>query len=175
MSQVKKLSVATVWGKISLADLIAQRRIHVMRVLGVAVSTKAGTSNYGDWRCLAGSFKATNPATGEISEAAVLFLPDVALVPIEVGLHMPGAHGVEFALDLFVEYVADKPGAKAGGSPYEYTFEPILTAAADSPIAIIEAKIAAQMLALAGPSPVSGNEGEKTAPAPAQAPTKRRR
>lgn len=144
MSQVKKLSVATVYGKIKLTDLIAKRTMPLMRVIGTAVSTKKGVTQYGEFTALQGNFKAVNVETGEESRAASLFLPDVALLPIVTALSSPDARGVDFAIELQVKYVGDDAGHKSGGSVYEYTFVPLLDMGADDPIARIEARLAAQ-------------------------------
>lgn len=162
MAQVKKLSVATVFGKIDLKKLIAAdekgETVPVMRVMGSAIGTKTGDSNFGPWTALQGQFKAINLDTGETSEAATLFLPDVALTPILVGLAAPGARGVQFAIDIHAKYAAD---AKPGGVPYEYTFVPLLPAEDTDPIKQLELRL----LALAdGNKPASDDKGGDAQP-----------
>jgi hypothetical protein len=121
MAQVKKLSVATVYGAIDLKELLnAGRPLAVMHVGGTAVGTKTGQSPYGEWIALIGEFTAINAETGEMSEAAQLFLPEVALIPIQTALAREGARGVEFAITVYAQPSESK---KPGGSPYEYTFE----------------------------------------------------
>lgn len=145
MAQVKKLSVATVYGKIKLSDLMDPKNkdgFPVMKVYGSAVSVKKGLSSFGEWEALQGRFKAINPSTGEISEAPTLFLPGVALVPIQVALSAPDSRGVEFAIELRVKF------SEESQTKYEYSWVPLLPAGADDPIARIEAK----MLALAAPA-----------------------
>jgi hypothetical protein len=157
MAQTKKLSVATVYGKINPKTVLdATEPIKVMRVIGQAVGTKSGESNYGAWTCLVGQFKATNPETGETSEAAVLFLPDVALVPLQVALAQGDTKGVAFAIDIFVKAATN---TKPGGSVYEYSFENVLPPAENDPIRQLEEKIAS----LALPAPTHAAEAEKTA------------
>ena len=60
MAQVKKLSVATVFGKIDLKALVkadeAGTPIKIMRVVGSAVSTKQGETAYGPYTALLGQF-----------------------------------------------------------------------------------------------------------------------
>lgn len=160
MAQTKKLSVATVYGKIKLSELIKAKTIHLMDVMGVAVREKKGLSSFGEWSALEGRFRATNAATGEVNESSTLFLPDVALTPIQVALSAPDAKGVEFAISISAKYVAEDEGHKAGGSPYEYTWEPILSMGSDDPLARISAKIEAQKLALAGPKVESTSTAE---------------
>lgn len=160
MSQVKKISVATVFGKIDLKELLAApaETIKVMRVLGSAVGVKEGESNFGHWKALMGQFRASHPETGEVFEAPILFLPEVALTPILVSLTQPGARAVEFALELSVKYVNN---SKPGGVPYEYTWAPLLAPDADDPIARLEARIAATAQA-ALPSPTGdGGDGKQ--------------
>lgn len=148
----KKISIAKVFGKISGA-LIAKTggdTIHVMRVLGSATGIKEGTSDYGDWKALFGQFRATNPETGEQTDAATCFMPDVALDMVAAALAQ-GATAVDFAFDVFA--VLDDT-AQCG---YTYRVTPLLQAAEDSPINRIEAKMAA----LALPAPKDEKKGGK--------------
>lgn len=168
MSQVKKISVATVCGKIKLSELIAKKVVPLMEVTGMAIGVKTGISSYGEWKALEGRFSATNVETGEVSEASVLFLPDVALVPIEVALKSPGTQGVEFDIRISAKYVAEDEGHKSGGSPYEYTFENLSPQSADDPIA----RIKARRLALAAPKTVEHAAIEKGAEVAAAAAVK---
>jgi hypothetical protein len=148
MAQVKKLSVATVYGKIDLKKLVAAHdkgdALPVMRVIGSAIGSKSGVSSYGDWTCLLGQFQATNSDTGEVSEAAALFLPDVALTPILVALSRPECKGVEFAIDVSAHYVEN---SKPGGVPYEYRFNALLPPDENDPIS----RLNARLLALSAP------------------------
>ncbi len=140
MAQVKKLSIATVFGKIDLEALIKapEQAQKCMRVIGRAVGVKEGMSSFGDWKALQGQFQATNLATGEVFEAATLFLPDVAMTPLLVALSTEGSRGVEFAIDVSVKYVKN---GKPGGVPYEYTWEPLLPPDASDPIARLSARL----------------------------------
>lgn len=152
MSNIKKLSVKTVYGNIDLEKLIKapNKELHVMRVMGLAVGVASGESTYGEWQSLRGQFEATNPETGEVSESSVLFLPDVALTPILVSLSRPEVKGVEFAIDISVHYAQSK---KPGGSPYEYSFRAILPPDENDPISRLKARV----LALAAPTPAAGD------------------
>lgn len=161
MSQVqvlKKISAATVFGKVDLKELLKApgETIKAMRVLGLAISSKTGMSSYGEWTALLGQFQASNLATGEVFSGSTLFLPEVALTPILVALSAANTRGVEFAIDVHVKYVND---AKPGGSPYEYTFVPLLAPDANDPVSRLAAKVAA--LALEAP------KGDATGEAPA--------
>jgi len=172
MPQVKKLSVATVFGKIGLKELIkadetgpgavagadgkmSGGKMPLIRVIGAAVGTKTGNSSYGDWTALLGQFKAINLDTGEQSEAATLFLPDVALVPIQVALSGPDSRSVEFAIDIFATLRKD---GKPGGVPYTFEWSPLLPSGANDPIRRLEEQIAA--LALPAPPPAADDKAE---------------
>ena len=151
MAQVKKISVATVFGAVDRKQIIesAGKPVPIMRVLGQAVGVKSGTSSYGDWNCLVGQFKAINLQKPEITlEAAQCFLPDVALIPLQVALSGNDARGVQFAIDIFANL---SNNTKPGGSLYEYSFENILAPSDTDPIAAMERKIEEQMRALAAP------------------------
>ncbi len=163
MAQIKKLSIKTVCGPVDVKKLIAApgEKMDLMQVLGNAVAIKNGTSSFGEWTALEGVFEATNIATGEISAASVLFLPDVALIPLRVALSAEGARGVEFAIKIGVKYVND---AKPGGSVYEYTWEPLLPPSDTDPISRLKAKLLA-LPAPEGFTPVSKPENKTSAPA----------
>ena len=139
MAQVKKISVATVYGKIDLKTLIEKSSMPIMTVIGLAIGTRVGQSAYGDWTALVGQFQAANAETGEVMDAAQLFLPDVALLPIQTALARPECKGVEFAIQVSVHYAAD---AKPGGSPYEYSFEPLLPPDENDPISRMKVRLA---------------------------------
>ncbi len=168
MAQIKKISVATIFGAITdamLALILQGQKIHVMRVWGVAVGVKKGISNYGEWVALVGDFKALNPTTPDtVQRASQCFLPEIALLPVQVALEQSGNQSATFGMDVFITRALNP---KPGGSVYEYTFEPLVAASADNPLARLEAEIgktlALQHAPAAAPAP---------APAPAAEPTK---
>ena len=145
MAQSKKISVATVYGKIKLSELMVKKTIPLMEVFGVAVKVVTGISNFGEWSALQGKFEARNMETGEIHQAPQVFLPNVALLPIQVALAQGSA--VSFAIRLSAKYVAEDAGHKAGGAPYEYTFDSMVPPAADDPLE----QMRTRLLALAAP------------------------
>jgi hypothetical protein len=155
MAQVKKISVATVYGKIALSALMAapNKTLDIMQVVGVAVGIDKGESSYGDWECLKGDFEATDAKTGVVVRASTCFLPPVAMDAIKVGMSQMGTgRGLEFAIKVIAKYVAEDEGHKSGGSPYEYSFEHLLKPSAESdPILKLKAAIAAQAQALEAP------------------------
>jgi hypothetical protein len=137
----KKISVAKVFGKINAA-IIAKAggtSIHVMRVLGSASGVKTGVSDFGEWSALTGQFRAMNPETGETTDAAQLFMPDVAQEMVIAQL-TGGAVAVDFAFDLFAEL------DETSSVGYTYRATPLLNEG-ESPIIRIESKL----LALAPP------------------------
>lgn len=162
MANIKKLSVATVYGKIDLKKLVnAEGPLRIMRVIGNAIGHKTGTSQYGEWTALSGMFEATNMETGESHQSSQLFLPDVALTPIMVQLAQPGVRGVEFVIDITVRH---NPDARPGGSAYEYGFDTVLKASESDPISRLKSMLAEQAAALPAPTTTPA-----AAPAPAAA------
>ena len=83
-TQIKKISTAKVFGPVKLSELIKApgQRMDLWAVMGMAVGTKEGESDYGNYTALEGTFEATNCKTGEVFRSATCFLPDVALIPI---------------------------------------------------------------------------------------------
>ena len=154
MAQVKKLSVAKVFGKIDIAALMtvvngvatpSESPMHVMRIGGLATGTKEGVSDYGNWKALQGDFVAYSAKDGAEQRAPYAFLPDVALVPIEVALAQANTSGVRFLIDVFVKYDAES------STKYVYTFEPVVKPQGEDPVA--------QLLAMAAPFTVKGKDG----------------
>ena len=172
MAQVKKISVATIFGKIPLKELMAAdekgQTLPVMRVLGSAVASKTGTSAYGDWTCLLGTFEAIHAGDGSVHRAAQFYPPEIALIPILTALSQPGCRGVEFVIDISAKFVND---AKPGGSVYEYVYDHVLPPDANDPItrlADLASKTATRsfgVLKIAGPAPAE-TPAETPTPAP---------
>lgn len=143
MAQVKKLSVATVHGRVDIKAVVnSEKPLPVMKVIGQAVGLKTGQSNFGEWTALLGRFEAWNN-DGEQFEASQLFLPEVALIPIRVALAAQGTRSVDFAIELFVKPTTN---VKPGAAPYEYTFVDLAPPAESDPLQRLRS------LALAGPS-----------------------
>jgi len=145
MSQLtKKISTAKVYGKINVRKLPEDGTVlNLFSIIGVAVGTKSGTSDFGDWTCLVGQFEATNLETGAVVSSANAFLPDVAQGLIEAQLNQEGTSQVQFAFVI---------GARADeGSPvgYSYTAQPVLAPDAKDPLAELRGSVSA--LALEAP------------------------
>ena len=143
MSQLtKKISTAKVYGKVNVRKLPEDGTVlNLFSIIGVAIGTKSGTSDFGDWTCLVGQFEATNLDTGAVMASANAFLPDVAQGLIEAQLAQEGTQQVQFAFVI---------GAKADEqSPvgYSYTAQPILPPDAKDPLEDLRKSV----LAIAAP------------------------
>jgi hypothetical protein len=140
----KKISTAKIYGKINVRKLPEDGSVlNLYTVIGVAIGTKSGTSDFGDWTSLVGQFEATNMETGERLSSANCFLPDVAQGLVEAQLAQEGTQQVQFAFVI---------GAKADeGSPvgYSYTAQPVLAPDAKDPLAELRGSVNA--LALEAP------------------------
>lgn len=149
MAQVKKISVAKVYGKIDKKELLTvvdgkivpkEGNTFVMRVGGIATGTKNGVSDNGPWTALTGAFKAWSAKDGEEHEAAICFLPMIAMTPLTVALSQASAQGVRFLIDLFVFHVEPEAGREHIG--YEYTFVPVVKPTGTDPLAELLAQAA---------------------------------
>lgn len=149
MESVKKLSVATVCGRVKVAE---GEKKSLMRVVGVCIGTKTGTSQYGDWTALEGSFKATNIETGEVVHSGICLLPDVALTQILVARNAANNNPVEFAVDIIVTGDTDP---KPGSIGYSYSANWLIESGGDDPLKAIEARLLALPAPVALPAPTA--------------------
>ena len=137
MKILKKVSAATVFGDVKKLRATAEKgggeSVPVMRVMGVAIGTRTGTSQYGDWISLRGQFSATNLETGEEFRGSSLFVPDELTDMIAAQLSQD-VKSVEFAVDIGVR----ESDAVIG---YEYTVEPLIEPAENDPLKSIAARI----------------------------------
>ena len=132
----KKLSTAKIVGKINVRKLPEDGTIqNLYTVIGMAVGTKSGTSDFGDWTGLVGQFEATNLETGERFASANLFLPDVAQGLIEAQLANAENHQVQFAFVIGAMADSNSPVG------YSYTAQPILPPDAKDPLADLRASV----------------------------------
>ena len=115
-SLVKKISTATVYGKITNEDKVKPKALY--RVFGLAAGTKTGSTQFGDWSCFVGEFQAVNLETGEIFNSGKCFLPEI----VESGIlaQLSQAEGVKFAFEIGI-----KPNEDLGIG-YEYTAKSLL-------------------------------------------------
>ena len=127
MELIKKLSTKTIVGKITRGDVPAKGIKPMFRVMGTAMGTKSGQSNYGDFLAFRGNFKAIRIEDKEVFASAVCFLPQMAtdiLLPAVEHNIASGGTGVMFAFDIGIKAADNAVG-------YEYTVIP-LTDTADS-------------------------------------------
>lgn len=125
-TQVKKITVAGIHGPIDVKKILnTEEPLSVMRVYGNAVSHKNVPTPFGESTCLLGQFEAIGTETGLVQQAAQLYLPEVALIPILAAMMADDGktRAVVFAIELFVGQAQNK---KPGGSVYEYTFKPLM-------------------------------------------------
>lgn len=117
MSQVKKISIAKLCGKLRAPELFKEgkTRVLICTVVGIATGTKHGVSDYGEWTALIGSFRATSKIGDEKTmDSPQLFMPDVAQMPISAALE-GGANMAEFAVGI----IAVEDEESATGYVYE--------------------------------------------------------
>lgn len=163
MPQVKKISVKTVYGQIVPSKLIAApgQRLHVMTVVGIATSSKGVMSDMGESTALMGDFEGVNPETGEALRASVLYLPNIALMALQVAMATSSNGSVSFGIDVWAEYVAEKPGFR-GGAIYEYTFAPIVPPTEENDLILrLKAQYTKSLKALAAPAGETPSEPAK--------------
>ena len=136
----KKISIAKIYGKVNAAVISNKSagtgEIHVMRVLGSATGIKEGVSDYGDWKALTGQFRGIHPETGEITDAATCFMPDLCLDMVAAEISR-GAVAVDFAFDVFATLDETAPVG------FTYRAVPLLQASGESPITRIANKLQA--------------------------------
>lgn len=133
-SLLKKISTQTVYGKIKNEDKVEPKSLY--RVFGLAVGTKTGNTQYGDWSCFVGEFQAVNLATGEVFNSSKCFLPEI----VEAGImtQLSQAESVKFAFEIGV-----KPNEEIVIG-YEYTAKSLLQAQPNN----LLAEMAQEVLAL---------------------------
>lgn len=113
---LKKLSVKTVYGKVSVRDIPKGGSIPIMTVFGRAMAAKPIQTPLGDSLAFHGDFRAI-ANSGERFCAMVCYLPPVAANYL--GAALQEGKAVEFA---FKVSASDNPQSPVG---YEYTCEPV--------------------------------------------------
>lgn len=162
--QAKKLSVATVFGKIT-PGTVAKGEHLLMRVMGYAIDTKEGTDQTGrPWKGLVGEFEATNLDTSEVATSSILFLPEIALNPILVALAKARGGSVSLAVEIGAVLIPEER-RRPEGSFYEYTVRDLLPPRDLNPMAMLKAQIAAAKDAPSEDGPTTGSSAPD-APAP---------
>lgn len=113
MQPLKKISTATVFGKITSAMLAAleekpDMEIPIMRITGLAVDTKKGQGDNGPWIALTGEFVAANAKTGELYVAPTCFIPGPMQAIVAARMNQANVTAVEFAVDIGIKF-SDSP------------------------------------------------------------------
>lgn len=133
MAQVKKISVAKLCGKIE-APKPGELRA-VCTILGIADGFRLGESTYGEYTALLGRFRGIN-LKGEMSDAAVCFLPDVALDPIVRALNTQGENvSIQFGYSILVR------GDATSKTGYVYEVESLVEQSSDDPMNVLTSNV----------------------------------
>jgi len=155
---IKKISINKVIGgkpKIAeiakyFADHPEEKALYLARFFGTANGTKNGISDFGEWMCLTGQFRAINVETGETFDSGICFLPDVAQDMVLGAL--TGSNAVDFAFDIGV--VLDASSATG----YVYIATPLVQEE-NNPINRMQEKLASMALpSLPAPSAPKGKK-----------------
>lgn len=135
----KKLSTVKICGKVRAKDIPEGGELDLYEVVGVASGVKSGTTDFGDWQALTGTFAAQNLETGEQFRSGVCFLPDVGLDPI-LGQLGAGANAVEFG---WVVGIQEDDDVVCG---YSYYVRPLIAADENDPLKELTAKMTVRAL-----------------------------
>lgn len=123
-SVIKKLSIATVYGKVLVADIPADGELKLCRLAGIASATDSGSSSFGDWSCLVGQCAGTNHQTGEIFVGKSVFVPGAmgdALIDALITAQKDDASAtMKFSLDISAKVSSRDP------NKYEYIVRPVM-------------------------------------------------
>lgn len=130
-TNVKKLSIASIHGPLTKDEketIKAGQSIFVGRFFGVATGSKMGTSQYGPWTALVGSFAGIN-SDGEEFRSATVLLPLGIAEQIAAQLADDSVHDVRFSVDIFAKYkkIGDNDG-------HEYFSKSHETPSAEDPL-----------------------------------------
>jgi len=121
---IKKLSIATVYGKVLVADIPADGELKLCRLAGIASAIDSGSSSYGDWKCLVGICAATNHQTGEIFTGKSIFIPgamgDAIIDALEAAQKEDASATLKFSLDISAKVSPRDP------NKYEYIVRPVM-------------------------------------------------
>lgn len=131
ITPIKKLTVATIYGKVAVKDIPEGGELKLCRIAGFARGVKQGESNYGDWKALEGEFTARNEQTGEIFASAQAFVPgamgDMLVQSMESALREDAAAQLKFSVDVAVIVSPRDP------NKYEYKVRPVIENALAAP------------------------------------------
>lgn len=133
LTPVNKITVATVYGKIKVADLPPEGEEKVLcRIAGYANGTKSGSTQFGPWSAALGDFAATNMDTGEVFASKTALVPgamgDMIISTLEEKLKEDATQKLAFSCEIAVKRSPRNPDEK-----YEYVVRPIMETEFKSP------------------------------------------
>jgi hypothetical protein len=124
IAAVRKITVASVFGKVKVADILEGEEIALCRIAGVASGLESGESSYGPWTMLLGEFAATNYQTGEIFAGVKAIVPgamgEQLVLSMTNALMEDAGSKLKFSVDIFAK-VSPRDANK-----YEYVVRPVL-------------------------------------------------
>jgi len=119
-------------------------------LFGIAVKTKTGTTNLGDWTCFIGQFEAVTPE-GTVYSAPRTFVPqpfeDMLFSQLQTAQEADAKATVRFAIRVAV--VPPTKG-KPSSVGYEYKVTPLIDARDNNPLAQLREEVS-KLPALQGP------------------------
>jgi len=149
---LKKLSVKGVCGNIEAPAPGVERGMMV--IMGYTKSKEIKVTTFGDSVGFHGDFKAVDMNTGEEFRAGACYLPDVAESMLSSA--MDANDGVvEFAFEISIIGVKGRTEGEVG--KYEYRCKPLMSAAENDPLALLETRLKQGMIA----APKKAEEAEK--------------
>jgi len=141
INRVKKISVASVTGKLTAAVIQEMKdkgtTVFVGRFYGNATESKKGVSQYGPWVALVGSFRGVNP-DGEIFQGPQLLLPLGICEAAAEQLAGEGVESVQIVVDIFAKYKQI-----GNGDGYEFFAQTQEAPETEDPLALMGAKLPA--------------------------------
>ena len=154
---LKKLSVKGVCGNIKTPA--PGEQVALMIVMGYAKSSEIKKTLFGDSIGFHGDFKAVDKDTGEEFRSGVCYLPDVAAHLLSEALNASEGNAVEFAFNIGIVGVAPRVEGEQG--KYEYRCAPLMEAAENDPLKLLEARVKAGALAAPKQKAIEAPAGKK--------------
>lgn len=133
MKILSKITVSTIGiNPKELLPQLAEGSIDVMEVMGVVTGVQTGTTSFGDFMKLVGSFEATNLLTGEVFVSGKCILPSV-INDLVAGQVRPDTK-FAFAFVIGIEEDDNAIG-------YKYNFQPLVKIEGDKALDSLRAEI----------------------------------
>ena len=124
IAAVRKITVASVYGKVKVSDIPEGVELPLCRIAGVASGLESGESSYGPWTMLLGEFAATNYQSGEIFAGVKAIVPgamgEQLVLSMTNALMEDAGSKLKFSVDIFAK-VSPRDENK-----YEYIVRPVL-------------------------------------------------